>query len=67
MTKKGKEKTESAVAKARVKAGRSALVSLKPKPAFSARLTAATTVLVQETVTINGSKRTHFRQLKVVH
>jgi len=66
VTKKRQGKAESAVVKVKVKAGHSVLVSLKPMPAFSATLAAAKAVLVKETVTINGSKRTLFRQLKIV-
>jgi hypothetical protein len=61
-----KARSESAVAKAKVKAGRSALVSLKPKPAFAPKLAAAKNILVKATVKINGSTQTQFRRLKVI-
>jgi hypothetical protein len=65
--KKGKKPTaESAVAKAKVKAGHSAIVSLKPKPAFSSRLAVAGTVLVKETVGAVHSTKTRFARLKIV-
>jgi hypothetical protein len=56
----------SALAKAKAKAGHSALVSLKPKKAFRVKLAAAKKVLVKETVTANGSKRTLVKKLKIV-
>jgi YVTN family beta-propeller protein len=66
--KKGRRKpqVETAVAKAKVKAGQSKIVSLKPKMAFAARVAAANQVVVKETVTIAGSARTRFRTLKIV-
>ena len=54
------------MAKAKAKAGHSALVSLKPKQAFAVQLAAAKTVLVRETLTTDGSKRTLFKKLKIV-
>jgi len=66
VTKKRKGKPESAVAKVKVKAGHTAIVSLKPKAAYRAKVASAKKVLVKETVTINGSKRTTFSKLKVV-
>jgi YVTN family beta-propeller protein len=61
-----KAKVESAVAKARVKAGRSAIVSLKPTAAFNAQLAAAPSVLVKETVTVGHLTKTRFAKLKIV-
>jgi YVTN family beta-propeller protein len=66
LSKKRKGKAESAVAKAKAKAGRSALVSLKPKKAFAKKLAAAKKVLVKETLKAHGSKRTLFKRLKIV-
>jgi DNA-binding beta-propeller fold protein YncE len=66
VSKKRKGKAESAVARAKAKAGHSALVSLMPKEAFRATLAAAKKVLVKETVTANGSKRTLVKRLKIV-
>ena len=66
VSKKRKGKAESALAKAKAKAGHSAVVSLKPKKAFAVKLAAAKKVLVKETVTANGSKRTLFKKLKIV-
>jgi YVTN family beta-propeller protein len=64
--KERKGKAQSAVAKARAKAGHFAVVSLKPKKKFRSKLASAKKILVKETVTINGSKRTLFKKLKVV-
>lgn len=64
---KAKAKPESALAVARLKPGHSAIVSLKPKQAFAAKLAVASKVLVKETVTIRGTTRTSYRKLKVVN
>ncbi len=66
VSKKKKGEVESAVAKANAKSGKSAIVSLKPRKKFRSKLAAAKKILVKETVTIGGSKRTSFRKLKVV-
>jgi hypothetical protein len=66
VTKTKKGKAASAVAKAKAKAGKSAIVSLKPKKKFRSKLASAKKILVKETVTISGSKRTRFRKLRVV-
>ncbi len=66
VSKKRKGKAESAVASTKLKAGRSAIVSLKPKKAFRTKLAGAGKVLVKETVTINGTKQTRFSKLKIV-
>ncbi len=66
VTKKKKGKVESAVAKAKTKAGKSAIVSLKPKKKFRSKLAVAKKILVKETVTIDGARRTSFRKLKIV-
>jgi YVTN family beta-propeller protein len=64
---KGKKaKPESAVAKAKVKAGHAAIVSLKATKAFRAKLAAAKQVLVKETVSADGSTRTRVAKLKIV-
>jgi YVTN family beta-propeller protein len=64
LTKKRKGKAETALTKAKLKAGKSALVSLKPKRAFGGKLLTARNVLVKETATIKGQKRTLYRRLK---
>jgi YVTN family beta-propeller protein len=64
--KKRKVKAESAIAKARVKAGHAKIVSLKPKKAFAKKLARAKKILVKETTTIAGSTQTSFRKLKIV-
>jgi DNA-binding beta-propeller fold protein YncE len=66
LSKKRKGKVESATAKVKAKAGKSLVVSLKPKKKFRSKLAAATKILVKETVTISGSSRIVFRKLKVV-
>jgi YVTN family beta-propeller protein len=59
-------KAESALARASVKAGSAAIVSLKPKKAFSLKLAGATKILVVETSKIAGVMRKSYRRLKVV-
>jgi len=49
-----------------VKAGRSAIVSLKPTKAFATKLAAAKHVLVEEMVSADGSARTGVARLKIV-
>jgi hypothetical protein len=66
VSKKRKGKAESAVSRASAKGGKSTVVSLKPKIAYRNKLATARRILVKETVTIDGSKRTLFRNLKVV-
>ena len=63
---KRRVKAESAIAKAKVKAGHSKIVSLKPKKAFAKKLAPAKKILVKETATIAGSTKTSFRKLKIV-
>jgi YVTN family beta-propeller protein len=65
--KKGKKaKPESAVAKAKLKAGKSAIVSLKPSKAFRAKLAAASSILVKETIVAGHATKTRVAKLKVV-
>lgn len=59
-------KAESAIARAKVRAGHSKIVSLKPKAAFKKKLATATSVLVTRTLKIAGSKRTRTTRLKIV-
>ncbi len=59
-------RAESLLAKARVRAGRSAVVSLKPKPAFAKRLATAKRILVKETVKIGRATRVRYARLRVV-
>jgi DNA-binding beta-propeller fold protein YncE len=66
VTKKKRGKAESAVARARLKPGKSTVVSLKPKGRFISRLSSASKTLVRETLSIKGSKRTIIRKLKIV-
>jgi hypothetical protein len=57
---------ESKLAKIKLAPGRSALVTLDPKPKFAARLEAARQLLVRETKTVKGETETDYRKLKVV-
>ncbi|HEY2053845.1 MAG TPA: PKD domain-containing protein [Solirubrobacterales bacterium] len=59
-------KPESAVARVKLAAGHSALVTLTPKPKFAARLEAAAQLLVREVETAKGSTHTSYRRLRVV-
>jgi YVTN family beta-propeller protein len=61
-----KRMPESAVAKAKVRAGRSAVVSLRPKSAFAEKLASAKNALVKMIATIGGATRTRFVKLRVV-
>ena len=57
---------ESAVARVELAAGKSTLVTLKPKAKFAARLKAASMLLVREVATVKGTTHTVYRWLKVV-
>jgi hypothetical protein len=57
---------ESTVAKVKLAPGKSALVTLSPKPKFAARLEAAAKLLVREVETVNGKTHTSYRRLKVI-
>jgi YVTN family beta-propeller protein len=63
---KGRLKARSAVSRAKVRPGRSAIVSLKPKKAFVRKLAAAKRVLVVETRRIGPVQSIHLRRLKIV-
>jgi YVTN family beta-propeller protein len=63
---KRKTKAQSAVARVRIKAGKSMIVSLKPKKAFQVKLARAKKVLVKVTRTIGPSQTTRFRRLTIV-
>ena len=64
--KKGKLKAESKVALAKVKPGKSKVVSLKPRKAFAKKLAKANKVLVQQIVKVDGKTTTKLKRLKVV-
>ena len=66
VTKRRRGKPESAVARTKVKAGKAAVLSLRPKPAYRTKLAVARKILVELTTKIGGSTRTAFSQLKVV-
>jgi uncharacterized membrane protein YtjA (UPF0391 family) len=57
---------ESAVAKLKLGPGRSALVTITPKPKFTSKLAAAGEVLVRESETTKGVTHTAYRRLKVI-
>jgi hypothetical protein len=57
---------ETAVAKIKVGAGKTALVTLKPKPKYAAKLAAASKILVREVETAKGTTLTTYRRLSVV-
>jgi YVTN family beta-propeller protein len=62
----GAMKPQSALAKVTVRPGHSAIVSLRPKPAFRLKLARAKSIAVRETVTVGGSRQSLVRKLKVV-
>jgi len=64
--KKKKIKPQSGFARAKVKAGKSAILSLKPRKAFAKKLAKAKKILVEETRTIDGEKTTRIRKLAAV-
>jgi YVTN family beta-propeller protein len=57
---------QSTVAKVKLGPGKSAAVTLTPKPRFAAKLQAATSLLVREIKTVHGMTTTAYRRLKVV-
>jgi hypothetical protein len=57
---------ESATATLRLPAGKSALVTLTPKPKFAAKLDAAAGLLVREAATIGGRRTVVYRRMRVV-
>jgi YVTN family beta-propeller protein len=59
-------KAQSAGARVKLKAGKSAVVSLKPKKSARKKLARAKKILVRETLTIGGEKQVVVRKLKVV-
>jgi YVTN family beta-propeller protein len=61
-----KPRPESKLARIKLAPGRTALVTLIPKPKFAARLEAARMLLVREVETVKGETRTSYRKLKVV-
>jgi YVTN family beta-propeller protein len=67
VTKKRKGKAETKIAKARLRAGRSTLVTLIPKAKYGSNFETATRVLVQEKLTIDGRVTSVFRRLKLLH
>jgi YVTN family beta-propeller protein len=62
----GRLKAQSATSRVKVRAGRSAIVSLRPKRLFAGKLAAAKRVLVAETRRIGSDRATHLRRLKIV-
>jgi YVTN family beta-propeller protein len=66
VTKARRGKPMSKIARAKARAGKSAIVSLKPKRRFAKRLAGAKKVLVRRTVKVGGSQHTTYRRLKIV-
>ncbi len=67
VARKGKKlKAQSAVARATVRPGKKAVVSLKPKKKFAKKLASAKKALVQQVVTIGGRQTTTVAKLKIV-
>ncbi len=62
----GRPKPESAVARVKLAAGKTALVSLKPKAKFVAKLEAAANLLLREVETVKGETKTSYPRLRVV-
>ncbi|MFT3863781.1 MAG: choice-of-anchor Q domain-containing protein [Solirubrobacterales bacterium] len=59
-------KPESAAVRIRLKAGRSTILTLTPKPRFAAKLDRARQILVREVETIGDATHTTYRRLKVI-
>jgi hypothetical protein len=57
---------ESAVATLKLGPGKSALVTLMPKPRFVAKLDAAAKLLVREVETVKEKTKTSYRRMKVI-
>lgn len=67
VTEKRRGKAQTALARVKVKAGRSAVVPLKPSAAFAATLAGAGSVLVKDTARVGSAKQTtSFARLKIV-
>jgi YVTN family beta-propeller protein len=66
LSKAKRGKPMSSVARAKAKAGKSVIVSLKPKLRFAKRLAKAKKVLVRATVKTGDRQRTTYRKLKIV-
>jgi YVTN family beta-propeller protein len=65
VTKRRGGRAMTAVARGSAKAGRSALIALKPKPRYRARLAGAGRVLVSETRRVGGFSRTRLVSLRI--
>ncbi len=67
VARKGKKlKAETAAARARVRPGKKAVVSLRPKKKFAKKLAKAKRALVQQVVTIDGEQTSKLSKLKIV-
>jgi len=66
VSRKHRGTVESLVASLKLRTGRSAIASLRPRAAYRQKLAAAKTVLAQETSTLYGSKRTRVVKLRIV-
>ena len=66
ITKRRKGKTESALARVKLRAARSAIVTLRPTAAFASRFSPGSRVLVRKTSRIGTARRTTFSRLEIV-
>ncbi len=66
VTKARKGKAKSQIAKASAKAGKAAIVSLRPKRRYAKSLAGAKRVLVKQTLRVGKTQRTTYRKLKIV-
>jgi hypothetical protein len=64
--KRSRATPESAPAKAKARAGKSVIVSLKPTERFASPLASAEKILIRERLEIGSSRRTSYHRLKVV-
>jgi hypothetical protein len=65
VTKRRGGRAMTAVARGSAKAGRSALIALKPKPRYRARLAGDGRVLISETRRVGGFSRTRLVSLRI--
>jgi YVTN family beta-propeller protein len=66
LTRRHRGMVETALASAKVKAGHSKILSLRPKAAFAEKLASTPRVFVKETVITHRARRVRFGKLKIV-
>jgi YVTN family beta-propeller protein len=66
VTKRRKGKAMSAISKGKARAGRSTVISLRPKPRFTVRLASASKILIRLAIRFDGSTRTRYIKAAVV-